>query len=313
MKSNDNPQSEIPEIDAEIPENAVRIYGQQDAMDDFPVLKAFQQYIDSEQAKARKRLLMLCVFFGLLMTIVISVFLVLLLNVSTRNQQLNDRMVEYAMKERERAAAPIVVQPQTQQQDNATILAITAKMDEMRKSFDESRKQAAEAEARHKAAEEAEKAALAAKNALEIKRLNERLAAQKAEFEKQQSELKKLTEEKARKEARQAAEKEKERKRQEELEAYRRKHYPDLYEKKRPSEPEMVKTNDDAAHKELLKEVDQILSDDDAISYYDDEEPVKAKPKPTPAPKPAASAPKKEYSIPVDIRGSSGRWSVPND
>ena len=67
-----NQNSEIPEIDPEIPENAVSLYGQTDAMDDFPVLKAFQQYIDSEQAKARKRMLMLCIFFGILMTVVIS-------------------------------------------------------------------------------------------------------------------------------------------------------------------------------------------------------------------------------------------------
>ena len=36
--------------------NAVSVYGQTDGLDDFPVLKAFQQYIDSEQAKARKRM-----------------------------------------------------------------------------------------------------------------------------------------------------------------------------------------------------------------------------------------------------------------
>ena len=39
------------DIDPEIPRNAVSIYGNNDAMDDFPVLKAFQQYIDAEHAK----------------------------------------------------------------------------------------------------------------------------------------------------------------------------------------------------------------------------------------------------------------------
>ena len=37
-------------------------------MDDFPVLKAFQQYIDAEQAKARKRMAIMGIFatvFGL--------------------------------------------------------------------------------------------------------------------------------------------------------------------------------------------------------------------------------------------------------
>ena len=77
-------------------------------MDDFPVLKAFQQYIDSEQAKARKRMLMLCAFFGFLMIVVIGVFVVLLVNVSARNQALNDRLIEFAMKERDQSkSAPL--------------------------------------------------------------------------------------------------------------------------------------------------------------------------------------------------------------
>ena len=93
-----NPRAEMPEIDPEIPEHAVSVYGQSDgAYEDFPVLKAFQQYIDSEQAKARKRMLLLCAFFGGLMFVVISVFVVLLISASSRNQMLNDRLVEYAM------------------------------------------------------------------------------------------------------------------------------------------------------------------------------------------------------------------------
>ena len=295
--------AQIPEINAEIPENAVRIYGQQDAMDDFPVLKAFQQYIDSEQAKARKRMLMLCIFFGLLMGVVIAVFLVMLFNLSNRNQSLNDRLIETVLKERERAASPIVVQPPQNQQDNSAILALTAKIEDMQKKLDESRTR--EEEARRQAEIEAAKPKGPTPEELEIKRLTALLAAEK---EKQAAE-------KARQEAEKAAEKtrreaEKERQRQIELEEYRRKHYPELYEKKTERQP--AKPDRDDAHEDLLKEVDQILSDDDAISYYDDEEqPVKAKSKPA-APKPA-SAPKKERLIPVDVPGSSGRWSIPND
>ena len=100
--------------------NAVSIYGQE-GLDDFPVLKAFQQYIDAEQSKARKRMIMLCLFFGFLMTIVIVVFMImlreadernqlLLRDATAQNQALNDKLVEFAMKERERQ--PVVVQPQ---------------------------------------------------------------------------------------------------------------------------------------------------------------------------------------------------------
>ena len=76
------------DIDPEIPRNAVSIYGNNDAMDDFPVLKAFQQYIDAEHAKARKRLISLGIFFGVFTGIVIAVFVALLMNVSARNQAL---------------------------------------------------------------------------------------------------------------------------------------------------------------------------------------------------------------------------------
>ena len=243
MKPNEQPNGAMPEIDPEIPENAVSIYGQSDAMDDFPVLKAFQQYIDSEQAKARKRMLMLGVFFGALMAVVIAVFLLLLLNVSNRNQVLNDRLVEYAMKERERMATPIVVQPQ-QQQDNSAILALTAKIEDMQKKLAESRVQ--EDEARRQAELEAAKPKGPTPEELEIKRLSALLAAEK---EKQAAE-------KARWDA------EKERQRQIELEEYRRKHYPELYEEKpQPKKPTTTR-----------KAKPALLDDDDAISYYDDEE-----------------------------------------
>lgn len=289
-----NQSDGIPEIDPQIPENAVRLYEQSDAMDDFPVLKAFQQYIDAEQAKARKRMLILCIFFGALMSVVIAVFLVLLLNVSTRNQSLNDRLVEYAMKERERMASPIVVQPPQQQQDNSILLSLAAKLEDMQKRLDESRQKAEEA--RRQAEIEAAKPKGPTPEELEIKRLNALLAAEK---EKQAAEK-----------ARQAAEKEKERQHQLEIEAYRRKHYPEFYEKeKSPAKP----SRSTSAHDELMQEIDKILEDGDAITYYDEKEPTKkTSPRRTKKPAPAP-APKNDYSIPVDVRGSSSRWSVPNE
>ena len=65
--------------------NAVSLYGQADAMDDFPVLKAFQQYVDAEQAKAHKRLMTVCVFFTVVMTIVIAVFMFIILGLNRNN------------------------------------------------------------------------------------------------------------------------------------------------------------------------------------------------------------------------------------
>ena len=98
MDNHTESHAEMPGFDSEIPENAVRLYGESDAMDNFPVLKAFQQYIDAEQAKARKRMLLLGVFFGALMLVVIAVFVIIILNANQRNQTLNDRLYFYFLK-----------------------------------------------------------------------------------------------------------------------------------------------------------------------------------------------------------------------
>lgn len=212
-------------INPEFGARAVSVYGGTgDALDDFPVLKAFQQYIDAEQAKARKRLLALGSFFGVLMLAVIAIFVVLLVNVSSRNQQLNDRLVEFAMKDHG-VAAPVVVQPP---QDSAAVLAFTTKLEEMQRKLTEAQAKAdkamAEAEARRveqQAAAEAAKPKPPTAEELEIQRLKAELAAEKEK----------------------AAEEQK-RRREEELEAYRRKHYPELYAPRPPA----ATTDSDARH-----------------------------------------------------------------
>ena len=297
-----NSRTEMPEIDPEIPEHAVSVYGQSDgAYDDFPVLKAFQQYIDSEQAKARKRMLLLCAFFGGLMFVVISVFVVLLISASSRNQLLNDRLVEYAMKDRnQRTDQPpaAVDRQQPSSQETAAILALTTKLEDLQKKLTESQ---AAAERAEKAAAEAAKPKAPTPEELEITRLKVLLS---AEREKQ------------------AVEREKQR--QAELEEYRRKHYPELYEKKETVKEEVVPakqkvaTPKKSANDELLEEVDQILNESKSIRYFDEDDaeadaavPVKKAESPSqPKPQPA---PQKEFSIPVDVRGSSSRWSVPNE
>ena len=283
-------------MNPDIPENAISIYGQNDATDDFPVLKAFQQYIDAEQAKARKRMLLLCAFFGGLMFVVISVFVVLLVSVSSRNQMLNDRLVEYAMKDRYQRVdqPPATVDRQQPSQEAAAILTLTTKLEDLQKKLAESQ---ASAERAEKAAAAAAKPKEPTPEELEIARLKVLLS---TEREKQ------------------AVEREK--RRQAELEEYRRKHYPELYEKKEIVQDEEMparkktRIQKKSASDELLEEVDQILNESKAVSYFDDEAeaaPVKkAEPPSQPQPQPA---PKKEFSIPVDVRGSSSRWSVPNE
>ena len=333
-----NTNAEMPEIDNSVPHNAVRLYG--DAMDDFPVLKAFQQYIDAEQAKARKRLLSLGIFFGMLTGAIIAVFVVLLLNVSQRNQELNDRLVEYAMKDRSQQSA-VVVQPP---QDNSAILAMTAKLEDLQKKLLES-----QAKAEREAAVAAERARIAAEEAakpkgptpeqIEITRLTALLA---AEREKATAKAK-SDEEKAK------AKEEKERKRQEELEAYRRKHYPEFYglpanptspRNRRLTLPQPTQMRSNAPSKVVNKSVEADddlpeLDDDDAIDYFDEEEEEKLSKPPSrklrkkmtapqkqPAakvePQPQKAPPKVEtkaaeepYVIPVEVKGRNYNFRIP--
>ena len=328
------------DMEPEVNSNAVSIYGQGDAMDDFPVLKAFQQYIDAEQAKARKRLISLGIFFGIMMGAVIAVFLVLLFNINERNQTLNDRLVEFAMKERQQQAA-VVVQPPVQQ-DNTALLSLTSKLEELQKKLNESEKKAEASEKKAEAAERAQKeAAAAAASALapkppspqelEIIRLKAQLEAQK-----------------------EAAAAEKAKQREAELEAYRRKHYPECYAPKKPIRPAPVtvdeEDDDDLEEKLPVRRVKrrkispESVLNGKAIRYFDDEEddepkekaepktepiavkaeppsqpaekakPEKAEPSKVETPKtaePVRQPEPKPYVIPVEVKGKQSSWRLP--
>ena len=309
---NDN---RISGVDSAIPPNsAVSIY-QQDGMDDFPVLKAFQQYIDAEQAKARKRLVTMGVFFVILTGAVIAIFVAMLANLSQRNQTLNDRLVEFVMKERERQNASVVVQP-PQADNSALVTALTAKLDAVEQKLVESQKKAeqARAEAAAKAAAEAAKQKSQTAEELEILRLKAQLSAE-----------------------REKAAAEKERRRQEELEAYRRKHYPEHYRPKTsPSRPLTIGKIDTSKLPQYDDDddLDDLPDEDTAISYYDDEPkgtdpkvsrgqtpkpkgtvPKKSGTVPLPKPKAAAKETEEKFTIPVEVRKSDdiSVWDIPED
>lgn len=321
---------DLHEFDREsVPNNALRVYG--DVMDDFPVLKAFQQYIDAEQAKARKRLLSLGIFFGILTGAIIAVFVVMLMVVTSRNQQLNDRLVEYAMKDRDRVA-PVVVQPQ----ENAIIAALTAKLDALQTKLDEN-----QAKAEKEAAIAAERVRIAKLEAsakpkgpspeeLEIQRLNALLA---TEREKAREQIHAA-------QARAAAEKEL--RKQEELEAYRRKHYPELYGL--PKVPSVNRHGNNASTPSnkrnglLLNDAgddEEILPDDEnAIDYFNDGEddvphsrtkpPSKVNKSPLKSSSRKINNPPSEantieqkapespaYVIPVEVKGKNSSFRIP--
>lgn len=294
----------MPEMSDVAPEaGVVSVYD--NPIDEFPVLKAFQQYIDAEQTKARKRLMSLGIFFGFLMVLIIGVFVYLLSGANIRNQQLNDKLLDFVMKERERPQ-------QVAAADNSAVEALAAKIEEMQKKFEEALSQ--------QRSEEAERAQRAA---------DEAAAAQKAAIEQirtQESEeiirLKALLDAEKQKNAeeRQRAEEERKRLREEELEAYRRKHYPEFYEKK--SEPKPAEESKPAVKAEAEEEIDPIdqlleelnseLDEESAINYFEEEDNDGKPLKKSAAKKSSASKPK-SYAIPVDVKGSKGKWRIPND
>ena len=75
-------------------DNPLSIVPSEGASNEFPVLKAFQEYIDAEQAKARKRMLGLSVFFIVLLFVVVVTFVLILTTVLNRNQSLSDRLLD---------------------------------------------------------------------------------------------------------------------------------------------------------------------------------------------------------------------------
>lgn len=236
----------IPQMGSEMPNTAVSVYGQQDAMDDFPVLKAFQQYIDAEQNKARKRLYSMAIFFGIFTFAVIAIFVTLLLAANERNQALNDRLVEYVMKERattQVVPSPVVVQQQPQA-DSAALKTLTEKLDAMRTQLNASEaRHAAEQKKIAELQKEKEKPLVPSATDLEIQRLKAQL---QAEREKNSAE--------------------REARREQELEAYRRKHYPELYQPKPVPQPQPKPTPKVVAPvvlEDLDEETDSELTDEE--------------------------------------------------
>ena len=310
---NENPN--IPEIDNETNQSALSILG--DPNEEFPVLKAFQQYIDAEQSKARKRMLALCIFFGCLLTVVVVIFLYLLNSANERNQLLNDRMFAYATNNANNVIRESSAQDQV---DSSAILKLTARIEELQNKLTEAQQRAIDAEkARAAAVNQATVAAESAKakepspEELEIARLKSLLAAE-----------------------RDKAEAERKRRHEEELEAYRRKHYPELYglPKTLPKQHRLVRPATSAARAPArVSEIDDedLLPDDDtAINYFDDAEDApapaakakttkavapKAKvvaPAATPSAQPAPEKPAEPpYEIPVEVKGKNSSFRIP--
>lgn len=321
--------------------HAVSIYGSESSMDEFPILKAFQEYIDAEQARARKRMMALAVFFGVMMIALIAIFVTLLVRSYGDNQHLNDRLVEYMQQERERsdkehaererAAAEAAARPS---QDSAAVIALTKKIEELQEKIYNAQRKADDAE---RTLVEKEKL-MAEKDKAAAEKLKQAIEDAKPKGPTpEEQEIARLKALLAAEKDRQRKAVDKERRRQEELEEYRRKYYPQYYQRQAtPSLPSRSLTignldtstlpqYDEAYYKDELEE---LPDEDTAISYYDDEDeepPVPAKKispsKPKPAIKAPAkpkakteakTAPEKNFSIPVEVKKSDiSVWDIP--
>ena len=187
------------------------------AGDAFPVLKAFQDYLESERQRARRRMTTLSVVFAIVTVAVIGTFALIWFSTMKGMQDTNRQLLDAALKRANaEPPAPVVVQPPSQPSaaETAKVIAeavsraqseqsaafaktlegLNASLESMRQDNAAMKEQIAQAEA---AAAKAETARLAA----------EKAAAQKAAAEKAASEKAAAERAKAEKAARLAAEK----------------------------------------------------------------------------------------------------------
>ncbi len=275
---------------------ALRLFEQANGMNDFPVLKAFQEYIEAEQARARKRTIGLTVFFVVLLVVVVVAFSVIMAAVinrdqqslsaiATRNQELSDKLLDIALRERAPAAQPVVnVQqpPAPHPAAEATGAALKPVLDQLETIAANLKPAPAPAPAARPAPTSPEIDA-AQRQQDELRRQREAVAAERARLKAEQEKL-----------------------RQERVEEHRRRLYPDYYAQQDaqaaaalppPPRPAPVvapkpieKPTAKPAPKPAAKPVSVKTSK--AISYFDDAEPAPkpaaAKSKPAPAKKPEA-------------------------
>ena len=76
--------------------------------EEFPVLKAFQAYVEEERERARRRVVVVSAVSIAAITVLVSLFLVALGFMMHRNDQLNDRLLDIVAS---RSGAPMPVSP----------------------------------------------------------------------------------------------------------------------------------------------------------------------------------------------------------
>ena len=92
--------------------------------DAFPVLKAFQDYLESERQRARHRMMTLSIVFAVVIVVVVGAFVLFWFSSMNGVQATNRQLLEAALKRASEPPAPIVVQqPQSSAADTAKVIA----------------------------------------------------------------------------------------------------------------------------------------------------------------------------------------------
>ncbi len=92
--------------------------------DAFPVLKAFQDYLESERQRARHRMMTLSIVFAVVIVTVVGAFTLFWYSSMQGVQATNRQLLEAALKRANEPPAPVVVQPpQPSAADTAKIIA----------------------------------------------------------------------------------------------------------------------------------------------------------------------------------------------
>lgn len=270
--------------------------------EDFPVLKAFQQYIDAEQAKARRRLLTVSIVFVVTLIAVIAIFSMMVIKANERTQLTNDKMFELLLKDKDRS----VEDAKSAAVQELTVKTLNDTLEKLQKRIEEQDRKAAEtaaAAAKELAAAKAAAVESPSSDPALDKRTRDAEARIKKALDQLKAEKKKLADEK-------------EKLHQEEIERYRRKYYPEYYAEKEAAE-------------KAISSLDDPDDELDTIDYFNEYQSAPKRPAAKPVKK---SAPKTKkplnlddvdpidyfenadsYTIPVEVKGKRAGWRVPLD
>lgn len=218
--------------------SALSLFNPSGAAEEFPVLKAFQEYIEAEQAKARKRVVQICITFTFIFLIAVGGFMVAWSHAMLKNEELSERLINMAMNSRNNPPQPaaaaaadqrIAAEDAALKQEQARNRELQEKhandiWNEREKMFEMKQKHYEELALQREKARAEQDAAVAAERERLLKEYEKRLQSALSESKKND------TADTARKNAEAAAEK----RRQEEerrKELYLRKQYPEYYAK----------------------------------------------------------------------------------